>query len=944
VSDPDRNPIEELADEFLARQRAGENLSITDYVAEHPDLADDIRELFPTILAMEQLKSHKAASSSGRATLGGKQIERLGDYRILREVGRGGMGIVYEAEQESLSRRVAVKVLPRQVLLEGRQLRRFQREAQTAARLHHTNIVPVFGTGEQDGFHYYVMQFIDGVGLDSVVARLRGEPPRRSNATAALSDQVASALRSGRFVPPEPVSSSSSSTGSAPNVAGPPDLRSAPRSTMPHSDYWQRIARIGLQAASALAYAHEQGTTHRDIKPANLLLDAHGVVWITDFGLAKAVEQDDITLTGDIVGTLQYMAPEQLHGTVDARADIYGLGLTLYELLTLRPAFAAPDRSRMLQLVDSGNPVSPRRLEPGIPGDLETIVLKAIAREPGGRYQTARDMAEDLRRFLDDRPILARRATRVELLWRWCRRNRSTAALAASTIALVLVAGGIGWVAWVMTVSALGREEARGVEARAATTRAETNLALSLEAFEDIFDRVSGPDLFQPIVEDPDAGEAESIASTPISEKDADLLQRILQFYDRFTGQNADNQALLRETARAHRRVGDIHRRLGRFAAAEAAYREALSRYEQVARSGVGPPPSADVALIHNELGRVFATTGRPEQAVAAHTEALRLLENATSAHDRLELARTHNLLGTATRFEGRGPPDGQRPESRPERSGDTGRRGGGRRPPSPDASPSRAHHEQALAIVDQLLEREPGNPEFRLAKAQTIRLLARGLLRGQDRTRAHEMIDTAIEILQGLARDYPDADHHRYELAETYTITESRLRSTSNLEQIIERCDRAREIGVALCAKHPTIPDYRASLAYTLGKLGGALLAKGEEKLAEQHLRDAIRLQQELVEQFPDVPGHAQQLSRSLFSLTTALRDLGELTDLRAVLEASIARIESTLPPDVDERRRGFLLGGPYWMLAQVLDDLGETELAEAARQKAGPGRRRPR
>ncbi len=213
-------------------------------------------------------------------------------------------------------------------------------------------------------------------------------------------------------------------------------------------EYARSIARIGLQAAQGLAYAHARGVIHRDIKPSNLLLDTAGVVWITDFGLAKA-DGDALTQTGDILGTLRYMAPERFSGTGDARADVYALGLTLYELLTLEPAFDAPDRLRLIEQIKSVDPVRPRLLDRRIPRDLETVILKAIDKDARRRYQTADALAEDLRRFRDDEPILARRATALERTARWSRRNPGvavlggvlTAVLVLATVASLVVAG-----------------------------------------------------------------------------------------------------------------------------------------------------------------------------------------------------------------------------------------------------------------------------------------------------------------------------------------------------------------------------------------------------------------------------------------------------------------------------------------------------------------------
>ena len=211
--------------------------------------------------------------------------------------------------------------------------------------------------------------------------------------------------------------------------------------------YSRSVARVGVQVAEALAYSHQQGILHRDIKPANLLLDTQGTVWVSDFGLVKEQGTEELTTQGDFVGTLRYMAPERFLGRSDPRSDVYGLGLTLYEMLTLRPAFAASDRARLVERVQHEEPPRPRKLDPHIPRDLETIVLKAIAKEPGRRYATATAMAEDLRRFLADRPVEARRAATWERVWRWVRRNPGLAVSTASA-AVLLVVIAVGSVAW----------------------------------------------------------------------------------------------------------------------------------------------------------------------------------------------------------------------------------------------------------------------------------------------------------------------------------------------------------------------------------------------------------------------------------------------------------------------------------------------------------------
>ncbi len=369
------------------------------------------------------------------------------------------MGVVYEAEQVSLGRHVALKLLPEHLLREAKRRRRFEREARAAARLNHANIVPVFGVGEHEGMPYYAMQFIAGHGLDDVLDELRrlkagalgrdavtgrdspgnteGEGPdtalsvarslwtgglgREDQQTEAVSKageaSVTAAVNVGGTgrTPPNPArlqgsapQAHNSSTVSILGASGSSSLGGSSHSRT----YWQGIARIGVQVADALDYAHSQGVLHRDIKPSNLLLDNHGHIWVTDFGLAKLDDQQNLTGSGDILGTLRYMPPEGFEGRHDARGDVYSLGITLYEMLALRPAFDGTDRARLIRLVTADAPERLRKLNRDVPRNLETVIHKAIDRDPEHRYQTAADLAEDLRLFVEDRPVRARARAR----------------------------------------------------------------------------------------------------------------------------------------------------------------------------------------------------------------------------------------------------------------------------------------------------------------------------------------------------------------------------------------------------------------------------------------------------------------------------------------------------------------------------------------------------
>jgi serine/threonine protein kinase len=488
-SSADRNPVERLAEEFVGRYRKGERPPLSEYVARCPEHADEIRELFPALLVMEQLKPAPADATGAfdpqPASAEGRLPERLGDYRLLREVGRGGMGVVYEAEQVSLGRRVALKVLPPHALLSPTYLERFRREAKAAAKLHHTNIVPVFGVGEEAGVHFYAMQFIRGEGLERVLhdlRRLRHAPGGADLPTGAAPSErsVAHGLLIGQF--PEPPTIRAEDSGRTSQTAPLSNVEPRPPGSLSAAGtdaaYYRSVARVELQVADALSYAHRQGILHRDVKPSNLLLDAQGTVWITDFGLAKSDGTDDLTHTGDIVGTIRFMAPERFDGRSLPQSDVYGLGLTLYELLTLRPAFDDTNKARLVEKVLHEPAVSPRRLDPRVPRDLETVVLKSVAKDPSERYATAEEMAEDLRRYLADRPIRARRASQTERAWRWCRRNPAVASLVGFVLALLVVIAVGGVVLSLLLNSALGqaqgdRNKARDAEREARLREAE---------------------------------------------------------------------------------------------------------------------------------------------------------------------------------------------------------------------------------------------------------------------------------------------------------------------------------------------------------------------------------------------------------------------------------------------------------------------------------------
>lgn len=377
---------------------------------------------------------------------------RLGDFEILRELGRGGMGVVYRARQVSLGREVALKVLPGYARHGESAVQRFRAEAQAAARIHHTNVVSIYAQGEHNGHFYYAMELIDGVGLDTVI---RSRPDLLSTTRLRALERAAGETRP----KPTPVSDDSGVTAVQ----------------WTRADY-RHIATLFADVADALECAHRQGVIHRDVKPHNLLLGtsdadlrfagsgqaAHAVtqrLHVTDFGLARLTDAPHLTASGEVMGTPAYLSPEQIRGHpggIDHRTDIYSLGVTLYEVLTRSKPFGGETREQMLAGICSAEPKPLRRRDPHVPADLETICLRALEKEPGRRQATAALLAEDLRRFAEGRPILSRRTSRLVKAGKWVRRHKAVTTALTAVAAVLILAGG-----WIGTVGAARHREAQ---------------------------------------------------------------------------------------------------------------------------------------------------------------------------------------------------------------------------------------------------------------------------------------------------------------------------------------------------------------------------------------------------------------------------------------------------------------------------------------------------
>ena len=941
VAPSERDPVEVLADEFARRCRSGESPSVSGFAVEHPRYAGRIRELFPAVAMMEQLRAvqrqaREAAAAGQRRPM---LPDQVGDFHILREIGRGGMGIVYEAEQRSLGRRVAVKVLPEHAILRPTHLQRFQREAQTAARLRHTNIVPVFGAGDQDGLHYYVMPLVRGVGLDEIIRELR-KACCRAAATATHAGvrggapdmpAIVQALVARKFAAAETAMNDTETDGLAARVgasatapAARDDVPAMPRNGAPpegdpgrgeapraghergcfRASYWQTVAHIGLQATEALQYAHTQGILHRDVKPSNLLVDANGVVCVADFGLARAVDHTNVSRTGEVVGTLQYMAPEHMEGVTEARSDIYALGLTLYELLTLQPAFAGADAARGIPCRRADQePPRPRTIEGSIPRDLETIVLKCIAHEPSKRYATAAALAADLRRFLADEPIRARRASLLERSWRWCRRNPALAAM--SGLAAVLLAA----VAVTALAGYVGNRRACA-QAREALLRADATSQLALDVLEDIYLQLS-PDRVL-IATDSDAGggcaciglrsatasasgDGRRAAQVQPSRETALLLQNLLVFYDRLGEQVSHDSRIMLQSAIASRRVGDIRQRLGQLDQAECAYRKAADKLNALRTL---PAVTADVcgelARCHNEIGNLQSARLDFRGAYQSHRDALAALQpleqaGLLPAASRYELARTWYFLSSK-----RPGMSGERRERAPiEHVGAV-------------ESRHRTHEEcraAAIRILGELTEQNPGVPDYQFLLALCHRPPVFGAAPAGKAAAARGM-EQATRILEELKAQYPGVADYRYELAATYAWIPVGLfpwqRRCSDPQAAEQSLAKALEEAQWLVAHNATEPRYACAEALILAKLGTIFWQTERLDKAEQAFRRALQRQAAAVADFPDLPPHERVLLEFLrlrvaqvrHEQGTRLHRLEVASESRQLLETCIANL----------------------------------------------------
>jgi serine/threonine protein kinase/tetratricopeptide (TPR) repeat protein len=853
--------LTDLLEEIANQIQAGLPVDLEAYLEKHPEHAEELRQLLPAVQVLNRLGKSagpgEVAIASGPGPAAGPALEPegpLGDFRLVREIGRGGMAVVYEAVQISLGRRVALKVLPFAATMDARQLQRFKNEAQAAAGLHHTNIVPVYYVGCERGIHFYAMQLINGHTLAAVIRelrRLKGKEP----ATATSAAAGAANSERGQPAPAEDGGASDErATANTPRPPAPPGLAGAstvtPQAALTRQSgsdgpaFFREVARLGIQAAEALEHAHQLGVVHRDIKPANLLLDQRGNLWVTDFGLARLPNDPGLTLTGDLLGTLRYMSPEQAlakRAVIDHRTDIYSLGVTLYELLTLEPALAGQDRQELLRQIAFEEPRPPRRWNRAIPVELETIVGKAMERNPAERYATAQELADDLRRFLEDKPIRARRPSLRERLGKWSRRHKGLVAAAFVVLAVTTAVLGV-------STLLIWREKE---QTKAAFAEAENRTRLARRAVDDMYTQVAEKWLQQePHME-------------PVQRE---FLEKALQFYLEIARESATDPAVQQETASAYRRVGDILVRLDRHQEAENSFARAIAILDEP-----GAAPSA-LRETREELGRAYGGLGRTlmyrsqlRGAEKAFREALAVQEKLAADYPdvpayRARLSTYYMNLGAVLIT------------------------GGGR------GREAEALLRQALAIQEKLIGVSPKEAEYRSRLGGILNNLALILSGRSELAEARRLLQEAVRHQKAAVRLNPKNPLYRHYLRNHYaTLADVVLRRMAAYAEGIEIARQALATAEKLATDFPNVPQYRTMWAESYMDLGKLLTRTGELQEAEAALGQAVRIAQQVATDFPEVPGYREVLTEACCHLGLVLESSGRPQEAAAQFEQAL-------------------------------------------------------
>lgn len=835
----EQEKVAEVLDKYLSDLEDGIPVDRQALLQQYPALASVLNEYLESVATLHQaghVDEPADCQSTGSGNYHpedlhfdesfrlGKTTTQLGDFLIKHEIGRGGMGVVYVAEQISLGRRVALKTLPFAAVMNQRQVARFKNEAQAAAGLHHPNIVPVHSVGCERGVHYFSMQWIEGQSLEQAIAQLRAE-------------------QQGETMPP--------------NAAAPSTARSRTRSTVEttvvnHITTYKSIrsrqfahsaARIGQQVAQALHYAHENGVIHRDIKPSNLLLDADGRVWVTDFGLAHIADASQLTMSGDMLGTARYMSPEQADGRlheVDHRSDIYSLGITLYELLTLKPAFEGDSRRDLLRRVASETPPPPRHWNSAIPVDLETIVLKAIEPRRDDRYTSAADLANDLENFLAGRATRATRPGMRERALRWIVRHRAAVAL---SLAALLVSQ-----LWIGITAAMLMAEKNKTVAQATQARAylrETQRVV---------------DNFGALVD-------KRLEHLPGSSGlRAELLTELEKYYSGFVNEVthepnlAVDPSLAIDLAKTQFRLAAVHQRLGDYSRAASEYHRALASFQRLSQQTPQDDQRlVDIALCHNNLAQVAEKLGDIVEATSQYKLALDIYQRLTlQSMDKPPLGLGRTLMNYGLLLATQKSPEAVRTLEQARQHLER----------QADISPNDADTQDQLALCENNLA---------------------SIVMADDMHRAQRLLRSAVDRYSSLTSQRPASPEHGSDQALALGNLAAVLARQGEMEQASQLISQVIEVRKTLVELEADIPSRRVDLSIAQQQLGQLANSAGKPAQAIDAYRSAQATLTHAIQRHPSDHTALNQLGRTLSNLATLVSSHGQAEEATQLIDNAL-------------------------------------------------------
>ena len=856
-----RDRLTEVLDGYLSQLEHGLPPAREGLIDANPDIAAPLQAYFESLDELHDMAAgfqrptvEQSDERSEEAHSPAGDEKRLGDFRLLREIGRGGMGVVYEAEQISLGRRVALKVLPFAAVLDSRQISRFKHEAQAAGQLNHPNIVSVFAVGVERGVHYYAMQFIDGQPLDRVVDDMRERYlPASADRTKPYGPSV------GAF------STQRSSLTSRP--AG-------------SSEYIRGVVHLGVDAARALNAAHENGIVHRDIKPSNLLLDGNGKVWVTDFGLARRNTDATLTRTGDIVGTMRYMSPEQAAGQmalVDHRTDIYSLGATLYEMLTLEPAIPGEAGQALLRQIERHDPRPPKQLQPKVPLDLQTVIMKGMAKRRDDRYATADEFADDLQRVLDGKPIVAHPPTLLDRAIRWAQRHREIVAM-ASAVCLLAVLG-------------------FGVAAFLHIREQTENLSLEEDNFRGAQDMVKSLSL---------QASAE-LANVPNAARiRKELLQRALSYFRDSANKAKDKPERRAVVAATYVTIGNLCNEMGSHNKAIDAYTQASGIFRALADEN---PSNTEyrwrMGVCLNQLGLALAQTGKSDEADKARQAYQSAIQLQEEIRDRAankeqvldDEAAAHNNLATLFRD-------------------------------IPDTENALKSFNQAFIIQEELLAAKPDDVGLLQHQAATLNGIA-SLYVDSQQDRALANYEKAAELLNRAANLRHDDLSIRGVLAVTFNNLGRMYVRLDNTSKAVESYARAVELQSEVVQGAPAEKKSKRYLAIGYNNLGLEQGRQHDAAAAEASFRNALELQSAFVKQGPHDVELRCTLGGMYNNLGIVLEELKRKADSLKAYEQAVEYQKQALSQAPGNVRFREYLSKHYINYARVLRQTGRFDEA---------------